>query len=70
MKINLGRAPEVRYNFKKNKPTKSHKKKTLLLGESFKKCWVTYFLLGNGDGFGHDFLAIDHLDFLLHFFID
>jgi len=49
---------------------KTHKKRPSLSGESFKKCWVTYFLLGNGDGFGHDFLAIDHLNLLLHLFVD
>jgi len=49
---------------------KTHKKRPSFSGESFKKCWVTYFLLGNGDGFGHDFLAIDHLNLLLHLFVD
>ena len=50
---------------------KINQKKRLSFWESLlKNEWVTYFLLGNGDGFGHDFLAINHLDFLLHLFVD
>jgi hypothetical protein len=69
-KNNVGRAPEVRYILKKNQPTKSHKKRLSFWESLLKNEWDTYFLLGNGDGFGHYFLVIFHFDFLLHLFVD
>ena len=47
-----------------------HKKRLSFRESLLKNERVTYFLLRNGDGFGHDFLAIYHLDFLLHLFVD
>ena len=67
LKRGLGACPEAFRGDSLITPIKkdSPSRESLLKNE-----WVTYFLLGNGYGFGHYFLAIDHLNFLLHLFVD
>jgi hypothetical protein len=60
----------VRYIFKKINQQKPIKKDPPSRESLLKNEWDTYFLLGNGDGFGHYFLVIFHFDFLLHLFVD
>ncbi|MFM2250459.1 MAG: hypothetical protein RLZZ358_1386 [Bacteroidota bacterium] len=63
----LGACPEA---FRGDSLIITNKKRLSFWESLLKNEWVTYFLLGNGDGFGHYFLTIYHLDFLLHLFVD